>query len=104
MLGEGRASEERCAVGSLKPNLGHLEAASGIAGVVKVALALDRGAIPPTIHFEQPNPHAKLDELPLAVQTDLGSIDGAMTRSRRGSIHDGAYPAREKTKPSAGSR
>ncbi|HXA48695.1 MAG TPA: type I polyketide synthase, partial [Candidatus Acidoferrum sp.] len=45
-----------CAIGSVKTNFGHLEAASGIAGLIKTVMALKREAIPPSLHFEAPNP------------------------------------------------
>jgi myxalamid-type polyketide synthase MxaE and MxaD len=61
-----------CALGSVKTNLGHLEAAAGIAGLIKVALVLRHREIPPSLHFEKPNPHIPFDELPLRVQTTLG--------------------------------
>ena len=61
-----------CAVGSVKTNLGHLEAAAGIAGLIKVALALRHREIPPSLHFEKPNPYIPFDEIPLRVQTALG--------------------------------
>jgi len=60
-----------CALGSVKTNLGHLEAAAGIAGLIKVALALRHREIPPSLHFEKPNPHIPFDEMPLRVQTTL---------------------------------
>jgi acyl transferase domain-containing protein len=49
-------SHARCLVGSLKPNIGHLDAAAGVTGLVKAALAIARGEIPPTLHYEAPNP------------------------------------------------
>lgn len=61
-----------CRVGSVKTNLGHLEAAAGIAGLMKLALALDRGELPPSVHFESPNPRIDFDALGLEVQTRLG--------------------------------
>jgi myxalamid-type polyketide synthase MxaD len=72
VLGDGRAPERPCAVGSVKTNLGHLEAAAGIAGLIKMALALRYREIPPSLHFEEPNPLIAFDELCLRVQTALG--------------------------------
>jgi amino acid adenylation domain-containing protein len=71
VLAEGRAPGATCAVGSVKANIGNLEPASGIAGLVKVALALDRGAAPPTLHFGEPNPQAGAAGRALSVQTSL---------------------------------
>ncbi len=71
VLGVDRAPGQNCAVGSVKTNLGHLEAAAGIAGLIKVALALRHQEIPPSLHFAEPNPHIPFDELPIRVQTVL---------------------------------
>ncbi len=71
VLSAGRAPERRCAVGSVKSNIGHLEAAAGVAGLIKVALSLKHGEIPPSIHFEEPNPYIPFDTLPLDVQRSL---------------------------------
>lgn len=65
VLGANRTFEDKCRVGSVKTNIGHLEAASGIAGLIKVALSLKYGKIPPNLHFQQPNPNVALDKLPL---------------------------------------
>ncbi|WP_274622325.1 type I polyketide synthase [Myxococcus fulvus] len=48
-------------LGSVKSNLGHTDAAAGVAGLMKVALSLRHGAIPPSLHFEKPNPHLDLE-------------------------------------------
>ncbi len=72
VLAIDRPPEQPCALGSVKTNLGHLEAAAGVAGLIKVALALNHQEIPPSLHFQEPNPHIPFDELSLRVQTTLG--------------------------------
>jgi phthiocerol/phenolphthiocerol synthesis type-I polyketide synthase C len=71
ILAEGRAPGSRCLVGSVKTNIGHLEAAAGVAGVIKVALALRHRMIPPSLNFAEPNPHIPFDTLPLRVAQRL---------------------------------
>src|ERR1019366_8533324 len=71
VLALDRPLNRPCLLGSVKTNLGHLEAAAGIAGLIKVALALQHREIPPSLHFEQPNPHIPFDQLPLPVNTSL---------------------------------
>ncbi|MBD2248457.1 type I polyketide synthase [Nostoc sp. FACHB-888] len=71
VLGKNRPPGDKCRIGSVKTNIGHLEAASGIAGLIKVALSLKYGQIPPNLHFQQPNPNVALDKLPLQVQQNL---------------------------------
>ena len=60
----------RCALGSVKTNIGHLESVAGVAGVVKAALALHHRSIPPTIHFREPNPDLALEQTPFYVPVD----------------------------------
>lgn len=62
-----------CLIGSVKTNIGHLEAGAGIAGLIKVSLMLKHGEIVPSLHFEQPNPHIAFDQLPLRVATELSA-------------------------------
>lgn len=64
-----RSEEKPLLIGSAKTNIGHLEAAAGVAGFIKVALSLKHGLIPPILHFEQPNPNIPFDDLKLRVQT-----------------------------------
>ncbi|OKH17705.1 beta-ketoacyl synthase [Hydrococcus rivularis NIES-593] len=71
VLAEGRESGDYCAVGSVKTNIGHAETAAGVAGLIKVALALKYKQIPPSLHFQEPNPAIAFDKLPLRVQTTL---------------------------------
>lgn len=54
-------------IGSVKTNIGHTETASGVAAIIKVALALEKGQIPPSINFEEPNAKLHLDEWKLKV-------------------------------------
>lgn len=58
-------------LGSVKTNLGHLEAAAGVAGLMKLALSLQRGQIPPNLHFDTPSPHIPWERLPIAVPTEV---------------------------------
>ncbi len=60
-LSPGRESGQRCLIGSAKSNIGHLEAAAGIAGLMKAVLALGHGEVPPQVHLRQLNPHIALD-------------------------------------------
>ncbi len=70
-LGDGRSADEKVLIGSAKSNLGHLEAAAGVAGLIKVVLSLKHGAIPKSLHFETPNPFIPWDRLPIRVVTEL---------------------------------
>ena len=67
VFGRGRTPEDALLIGAAKTNLGHLEAAAGIAGLMKATLAVHRGEIPPNQHFDNPNPHIPFDELGLKV-------------------------------------
>jgi acyl transferase domain-containing protein/acyl carrier protein len=67
VLADRRPPENSCLVGSVKTNIGHLEAAAGIAGLIKAALSLQHRAIPPSLNFTEPNPHIPFDELPLDI-------------------------------------
>ena len=60
-----------CAIGSVKSNVGHLDTAAGVAGVIKTALALQQKQIPPTLHFERPNPKIDFESSPFYVNTQL---------------------------------
>ncbi len=59
--------ESRLYVGTVKANIGHLEAAAGIAGLIKAIMAVERGRIPGNPHFETPSPHIEWERLPLDV-------------------------------------
>ncbi|WP_207547280.1 beta-ketoacyl synthase N-terminal-like domain-containing protein, partial [Mycobacterium talmoniae] len=70
VLAQGRGPDNRCLIGSVKTNIGHLGAAAGVAGLIKVALALHHRAIPPSLNCTEPNPHLPLDSLRVAQQLD----------------------------------
>ena len=71
VLGQQRAADNPLFLGSVKTNFGHLEAAAGIAGLIKVILSLVHRQLPPHLHFKQPNPYAPLSSIPAAVPTTL---------------------------------
>jgi phthiocerol/phenolphthiocerol synthesis type-I polyketide synthase C len=66
-LGTGRTPDDPCLIGSVKTNVGHMEAAAGIGGLIKTALMVQHRTIPASLHYEQPNPHIPFDELALRV-------------------------------------
>ncbi|AUX48180.1 polyketide synthase [Sorangium cellulosum] len=81
-----RATTDRrgfCAIGSVKTNVGHLDAAAGVAGLIKAALAVAHGRIPPSLHFRAPNPALDLENSPFRVATELAawSTPGAPRRA-----------------------
>lgn len=61
-------------MGSVKTNIGHTEAASGVAGVIKASLCLTHGQVPPNLHFQQANPAIPFDKLPVRVPTGVVSL------------------------------
>jgi acyl transferase domain-containing protein/acyl carrier protein len=71
VLSEDRPPGSPCLVGSAKTNMGHLEAAAGIAGLMKVVLALRHREVPPSLHFVEANPAISFDSLRLRVTTAL---------------------------------
>lgn len=73
----GRERGESLKVGSIKTNLGHLEACAGVAGLIKAALVLERRAIPANLHFDRPNPAIDFAGLNLSIPTRLEPIAGA---------------------------
>jgi acyl transferase domain-containing protein len=67
-----------CALGSIKTNIGHLDAAAGVAGLIKAALAVEHATIPASLHFRRPNPRLELERTPftVAAATRAWSGDG----------------------------
>ncbi|MBZ6198001.1 polyketide synthase, partial [Streptomyces olivaceus] len=79
VVGSARPRTRPLPVGSVKTNLGHLGAAAGIAGLIKVAMAIRHRELPASLNYELANPEIALDELNLRVQQDLGSWESADT-------------------------
>jgi Polyketide synthase modules and related proteins len=74
VLGEGRAPDQPCVLGSVKTNIGHLEAAAGIAGLIKAVLLLQNEEIPPHLHLKKINPHLPLKNTPFVIATERRSL------------------------------
>src|SRR6185503_9808902 len=68
-LGAGRNGDGACIVGAVKSNLGHLESAAGIAGMIKTCLVLEHGEIPANLHAEVPNAEIPFEEMRLELAT-----------------------------------
>ena len=73
-----------CAIGAVKSGIGHLDTAAGVAGLIKTALMLHHQQIPPSLHFETPNPHLELDSSPFFVNTSLRRWNRRTTPLRAG--------------------
>ncbi len=71
VLGEGRSADQPCLIGSVKSNIGHLEAAAGMAGLIKLVLCIRHGQVVPTLHFKTLNPQIALHGTPFAIASQL---------------------------------
>lgn len=91
--GSGRSAP--CAIGALKTNIGHLDAAAGIAGLIKTVLALEHKQLPPSLNFETPNPKAGFETSPFYVNTTLSEwySDGSPRRAGVSSLGMGGTNA-----------
>jgi acyl transferase domain-containing protein/acyl carrier protein len=81
-LALGRSTDGPLLVGSVKTNIGHTEAASGIAGLMKTALAIHHGRIPPHVHFKDPSPAISWSIAPIRVVTELTEWPSGPGRKR----------------------
>ncbi len=71
---ENRDLKSPCLVGSVKTNIGHMEAASAVAALMKTTFALKYKSVPPNLHFNEPNPAIPFDEIPLEVATETTAL------------------------------
>jgi acyl transferase domain-containing protein len=82
VLMEGRESDRPCWIGSVKTNIGHLEAAAGVSALIKVILSLQHKEIPPHLHFEEINPYMSLDDAPIVIPTEVTKWERSEQKSR----------------------
>ena len=73
-----------CAIGSVKTNIGHTEAAAGVAGLIKAVLALEHKQLPPSLNFTQPNPNIDFADSPFFINTKLAEWQTNGTPRRAG--------------------
>lgn len=71
----GKNRRRQCAIGSVKTNVGHLDVAAGMAGLIKTCLMLQHKRLVPSLHFEEPNPEINFDDSPFYVNTALKAWD-----------------------------
>ncbi|MEU2079498.1 beta-ketoacyl synthase N-terminal-like domain-containing protein [Streptomyces sp. NPDC013489] len=75
-----------CALGSLKGNVGHLEPAAGLAGLVKVLLSMERGVVPPSLHVVRPNDHIRFEGTPFFLADRVSEWPRPVDGPRRGAV------------------
>jgi acyl transferase domain-containing protein/acyl carrier protein len=80
-FGDCGGKRQFCALGSVKSNIGHVDAAAGVAGFLKAVLALRHRRIPPTLHFDRPNPQVDFSNTPFYVNRELRELNGKPLRA-----------------------
>ncbi len=86
VYGKGRGPENPLLVGSVKTNVGHLEPAAGVAGLMKVLLSMHRGIIPKHLHFNNPNPRVDWDNIPVKITSETTAWPEVGDRLHRAGI------------------
>ena len=86
IYGRDREADHPLLLGTVKTNIGHLESAAGVAGLIKVLLAMQRGVIPKHLHFESPNPYVDWSQLPVQVTSEKMDWPSRMDRPPRAGI------------------
>ena len=87
VYGRGRDAERPLLVGSVKTNIGHLECASAVAGLIKTVLAIDRGRIPKHLHLSEPSEQIDWDRLPVRVTTETTEWPATSGRRRLAAVN-----------------
>ena len=87
VFGPGRQADRPLLIGSVKTNIGHLESAAGIAGLIKAALVVKQGVIPRHLHFRNPNPSIDWDRLPLQVTSTMMDWPSGARRPRLAGVN-----------------
>ncbi|MDE3261019.1 MAG: SDR family NAD(P)-dependent oxidoreductase, partial [Acidobacteriota bacterium] len=90
VYGRGRSPERPLLIGSVKTNVGHLEAAAGVAGLIKAVLAIRSGEIPRHLHFKRPNPRMDWERLPVRVTSET-TVWPEAERPRRAAVSSFGY-------------
>ena len=91
VYGKGRDPDRPLLIGSVKTNIGHLEGAAGIAGLIKVALSMSRGLIPKHLHFREPNPRVDWERIPVRVTAEATSWPAVSERPARAGVSSFGY-------------
>ena len=86
VYGRERDPKSPLLIGSVKTNIGHLEAASGVAGLIKTILAMNEGRIPRQLHFRNPNPHVDWDGIPVRVTAEATAWPAHSDRPPRAAV------------------
>ena len=86
VYGRGRRAEQPLLIGSVKTNIGHLEPAAGVAGLIKTVLAMKRGVIPRHLHFDDPNPNVDWQRLPVRVTSEAVEWPAGRDRPRLAAV------------------
>jgi len=81
---EGGSHQGTCFIGSVKSAIGHTDTAAGAAGLIKTVLALENGLLPPSLHFERPNPEIDFENGPFRVNAELRAWEANGTPRRAG--------------------
>ncbi|WP_257453440.1 non-ribosomal peptide synthetase/type I polyketide synthase [Archangium lipolyticum] len=82
----GDAAGGRCGLGSIKANIGHTDAAAGVAGLIKTVLCLKHAMLPPTVHFKRPNPKIAFAGTPFYVVSQLSAWERRDGQPRRAGV------------------